>query len=99
MLTLNQYLKLELGDQIRFSKGVFTVEDHVDQGTHVECVLVSDDGVKLHNGIYITHLMAYHGQVEVKKPEKRPEATKFVVDAINPRELAMIELYEAAEAI
>jgi hypothetical protein len=65
MLRLEQYQKLKLGDQIRFSKDVYTVKGHQDFGSHVECKLVSDEGVELHNGIYVTHLMAYHGAVEM----------------------------------
>lgn len=65
MLKLEQYQKLKLGDQIRYSKEIYTVKGHEDFGTHRECKLVSDEGLVLHNGIYIIHLMAYHGAVDV----------------------------------
>lgn len=65
MLKLEQYQKLKTGDQIRFSKDIYTVHGHEDFGTHRECKLISDDGAVLHNGIYIIHLMAFHGSVDL----------------------------------
>lgn len=65
MLKLEQYQKLKLGDQVRYSKEIYTCKGHEDFETHRECKLVSDDGLVLHNGIYIIHLMAYHGAVDV----------------------------------
>lgn len=73
MLKIEQYQKLKAGDQIRYAKGVYTVHGHEDFGTHRECKLISDEGDVLHNGIYITHLMAYHGSVDVE-PSASPQA-------------------------
>lgn len=66
MLKIEQYEKLKAGDQIRYAKEIYTVHGHEDFGTHRECKLVTDNGLELHNGIYITHLMAYHGSVDIE---------------------------------
>lgn len=78
MLKIEQYQKLKRGDQIRFSKEVYTVRGHQDFGTYVECTLVSDEGVKLYNGIYITHLMAFNGSVELIEPGDSEASVRLV---------------------
>lgn len=66
MLKIEQYQKLKAGDQIRYAKEIYTVHGHEDFGTHRECKLITDNGLVLHNGIYITHLMAYHGSIDIE---------------------------------
>jgi hypothetical protein len=79
MLTLGQYLKLQRGDQIRLYREVFTVDSLVDEGTHIERTLVSDSGTVVKNAIYLVHLMAYHGSVDV------PEASSSQNGIGSPR--------------
>lgn len=65
MLKLEQYQKLKKGDQIRYSKDIYTVHGHEEFASHRECKLISNSGAVLHNGIYIIHLMAFHGSVDL----------------------------------
>jgi hypothetical protein len=64
MLTTAQYLKLEPGDQVRLFRGVYTVTELNDVGSHMERELVSESGDRLQSAVYIAHLMSYHGKAD-----------------------------------
>lgn len=79
MLTVDQYLNLGPGSQVRLFKEIYTVTGLSDLGTHLERVLTSDSGSVLRFGIYLVHLMAYHGHVDLTHQEDKNEA-KVVQD-------------------
>ncbi len=64
MLTYQQYLELQLGDQVRLYKEVYTVTELTDVGSHIERTLVSSTGNVQRYAIYIAHLMSYHGKID-----------------------------------
>jgi hypothetical protein len=104
MLTLNQYLKLQRGDQVRLYREVYTVNELVDEGTHVERVLVSESGDVVKNGVYIVHLMVFHGSTDLPENETAPvvvnhQAMMPAKAAMSSRDQALLEAYERAELI
>lgn len=112
MLNVDQYQKLKVGDQIRFSRDLFTVKGHEHHDSHTECLLVSDEGVPLHNGIYVTHLMAFHGSVDLAPVSpKNPETSAPIMvvstqlnkvpekPVLSDKDEAILRFYQKAEAI
>lgn len=106
MLTLGQYLKLQRGDQVRLYREVYTVDALVDEGTHIERTLVSESGEVVKNAIYLVHLMAYHGSVDVPQEPTRPLGTDSEPrvkskdpSALTPADEAELKAYELSELI
>jgi hypothetical protein len=104
MLTLNQYLKLQRGDQVRLYREVYTVNELVDEGTHVERVLVSESGDVVKNGVYIVHLMVYHGSTDMPEKQTAPivfdqPATMPAKAAMSSHDEALLAAYERSELI
>ena len=97
MLKLEQYQKLKKGDQIRYSKDIYTVHGHEEFASHRECKLISDSGAVLHNGIYIIHLMAFHGSVDLvggttPQKEARIAAPALALDVVAVAEKLSVEV-------
>jgi hypothetical protein len=106
MLTLDQYLKLQRGDQVRLYREVYTVDSLVDEGTHVERILVSESGDIKKNAIYLVHLMAYHGSVDVpeesistSRVDSEPRVQMKDPNALTPAEESELKAYELSELI